>query len=59
MADNKNNKDGKSFWNKILNTPRILSDEEADSMLEIVKNLRKEHGFRKITKVRRSRLTAP
>lgn len=37
----------KRFWNKILKAPRILSNEEADAMLETVKNLRKEYGFRR------------
>ena len=48
MAEDKYGNNNKEFWSKILNTPRILSDEEADAMLEIVKNLRKEYGFRKI-----------
>ena len=36
------------FWDKILKCPPLLSKEEADSMLSIVKKLRKEHGFRKV-----------
>ena len=36
-----------SFWNDILKGHAILSKEEADAMLETVKNIRKEYGFRK------------
>ncbi len=35
------------FWNDILEGPPILSEEEAKSMDETVKRVRKEHGFRK------------
>ena len=38
---NKNN-----FWNKVLNHKRILSDAEAESITEIIKESRKEKGFR-------------
>ncbi|MEK6946128.1 MAG: hypothetical protein AABX32_00825 [Nanoarchaeota archaeon] len=38
----------KGVWDEILRGPKILSDEEADGMLETVRNLRKEYGFRKI-----------
>ena len=37
----------KSFWNEILKGPAILSKEESDAMLETVKKIRKEYGFRK------------
>ena len=37
---------GKEFWSRILKGEKILSDNEANDMLEIVKKLRKEHGFR-------------
>lgn len=42
-----NNKDADACWNKILYGERILSDEEAEEMLEMSKKLRKEWGFRK------------
>ena len=36
----------KKFWNKVLNHKRILSDAEAESITEIIKESRKEKGFR-------------
>lgn len=39
-------KNKKSTWDKILRGEKILSDNEADDMIEIVKKLRKERGFR-------------
>ena len=38
----------KSFWDEVLKGPPILSKKEADAMMDTVKNLRKEYGFRKI-----------
>ena len=38
----------RSFWDEILKGHALLSKEEADAMLETVKNIRKEYGFRKI-----------
>tara|TARA_Y100000310_G_scaffold344857_1_gene460046 strand:+ start:4276 stop:4518 length:243 start_codon:yes stop_codon:yes gene_type:complete len=35
------------FWDKILNTPKNLSDKEAEAMLKTVKKLRSDYGFRK------------
>ena len=35
-----------SFWDDMLKGPPMLSKEEASEMLEIVKKLRKEYGFR-------------
>ncbi len=36
----------RNFWDKILNSEKILSDKEADEMESFVKKLRKEKGFR-------------
>lgn len=33
-------------WDNILNSKKILSDSEAESMLKDIKKLRKERGFR-------------
>ena len=38
----------KDFWDEILKGPHVLSKEEADSMLDTVKNIRKEYGFRRV-----------
>jgi len=35
-----------SFWEKILNGEKILSDKEAEDISNISKSLRKERGFR-------------
>jgi hypothetical protein len=35
-----------SFWSDILDGEKILSDKEAYEMKEVVKNLRKEKGYR-------------
>ena len=45
MVEEYKNKDP-NFWDKILKGPPLLSKEEADSMLETVRKLRKESGFR-------------
>ena len=37
-----------NFWDKILEGPPLLSKEEADAMLGIVKKMRSEYGFRKV-----------
>lgn len=34
------------FWKKVLDGERLLSDREADELLEFTKKLRKERGFR-------------
>ena len=36
----------KEFWNSILKGKKILTDKEAEDMISVVKELRKEHGFR-------------
>ncbi len=41
-------KKNENTWKELLNGPKLLSDKEADEMMEIVANMRKEHGFRKI-----------
>ena len=38
----------KSFWDGILKGPPSISREEAGAILETVKNIRKEYGFRKL-----------
>ena len=38
--------ESRKFWDKILNSGKILSDKEANDMEKFVKNLRKENGFR-------------
>lgn len=40
-------KTSKNFWKEILNEEKILSDEEAKDINEIIKINRKEYGFRK------------
>ena len=35
-----------NYWDKILNSGKILSDKEANDMEKLVKQLRKEKGFR-------------
>ncbi len=45
LVEEYKDKADKSWWN-ILNSGKILSDEEADAMEETVKRLRKEKGFR-------------
>ena len=35
-----------NFWDKILNSGKILSNKEAEDMQRLVKRLRKEKGFR-------------
>ena len=37
----------RDFWDEILKGPAILSKEEADAMLNTVKKIRNEYGFRK------------
>ena len=34
------------FWEEILSGERRISDEEAKEMLKVVRELRKEEGFR-------------
>ena len=41
-------KKSERFWDGILKGPAVLSKEEADAMLETVKRIRKEYGFRKL-----------
>ena len=36
----------KEFWNDILESEKLLSDKEADELLNRMKKLRKEYGFR-------------
>lgn len=36
----------RDFWNSILKGEKILSDKEAEEMLVVVRELRKERGFR-------------
>jgi len=38
--------ESKRFWKEILDGEKILSDKEADELLEHSKNIRKEYGFR-------------
>jgi len=35
-----------NFWNRVLNNKKILSDAEAEAIMESVKESRKEKGFR-------------
>ena len=39
-------KTSKNTWKELLNAGKILSDKEADEMMEVVKKLRSERGFR-------------
>lgn len=34
------------FWNKVLNTGKLLSNEEAESILRTSKRIRSESGYR-------------
>ena len=36
----------KAFWDSILNGEKILSDEDADEIMESINEIRKEYGFR-------------
>mgnify|MGYP001604873801 CR=1 FL=1 len=36
-----------SLWDTVLKHEKIISDEEAEAMQELVKKLRSEYGFRK------------
>ena len=39
-------KNSESFWKDILTNDKSLSDEEAEEMHKVVRNLRKDKGFR-------------
>ena len=39
-------KNSKDFWKEILTGNKLLTDEEADDMIKITKEFRKERGFR-------------
>jgi len=39
-------KNNKKFWDEILNNKRLLSDKEAEDIEKIIKEGRKEIGFR-------------
>jgi len=45
MIDNfeKNNR---KFWNEILHGEKLMTDKEAEDMIKIIKQIRKERGFR-------------
>lgn len=43
---NEFNKNSSQFWNNILNTEKNLTDKEAEDILQITKEARKEKGFR-------------
>ena len=36
----------RKFWNEILNHKKSLNDEEAEEIIKITKDIRKERGFR-------------
>ena len=40
-------KDSRHKWETLLNVEKLLSDEEAEEMKKILKELRNEEGFRK------------
>ena len=40
-------KNRNKFWDNVLNNKKILSDKEAEDMIESAKEIRKEKGFRK------------
>jgi hypothetical protein len=40
-------KENEKFWKEILNAGKIISDKEAEELLEVSKKIRKEWGFRK------------
>ena len=37
-----------SFWDDVLNGPKIITDKEAKAIEESLKKIRKEYGFRNI-----------
>ena len=39
-------KNNRTFWNEILNEKKLMSDKEAEEMMMITTNIRKEKGFR-------------
>jgi len=39
-------KNNKKFWNEVLDGEKLMSDKEADEMIKITKEFRKERGFR-------------
>jgi len=39
-------KESEKFWNEILNGQKNLSEDEAEKMMGIVRESRKEYGFR-------------
>ena len=47
MVENYKEK-SRTFWDDILKGPPALSKEEGEAMLDAVKNIRKEYGFRKL-----------
>jgi len=36
----------KKFWNEVLNMGKMISDKEAEERIKILKESRKEYGFR-------------
>jgi methionyl-tRNA synthetase len=40
-------KNTKEFWKSILECEKVLTDDEAEDMEKIIKNSRKDYGFRK------------
>jgi len=47
MVEKQKEQENKEFWDFILNGERLLSDKEAEEMLEVSRKNRKEYGFRK------------
>ena len=45
LVDNYKN-EAKGFWDRMLNREPTLTDEEAEEMLKVSKEIRKEYGFR-------------
>jgi len=39
-------KSNRKFWDEILTADKLLTDKEADEMIKITKEFRKERGFR-------------
>jgi len=47
MVEKQKEQENKEFWDFVLNGERLLSDKEADELLEFTQQLRKEMVFRK------------
>ena len=47
MVNDKLDNNRKNFWGRILNRKKNLTDKEAEVMMNVILDSRKERGFRK------------